>query len=182
MRPSRWTRRAHVALGALVFLAMGCESPTAPAAVGTADVELPSGLATTQPCTGEAFYFEPSRIHLAYRAEPDAAQGFHVSVHEVRLLAGQDARGTAYQSAHETRNYSLLTREVPRDPQPDQYQIVETEVSDVKLIAKGVAPDFRLHVTYHLIINVNTQTGATDIGTEVVGVDAVCGQLVSASR
>ena len=179
MRPSRCIRFASVGLAVLVAATAACsDASTGPSAVNAVDVAIPAAFSTvTQACTGAAFYFEPSRIHLKLRADRDRAGGFHVSVHESSFLNGKDARGTEYQSARESRNYTLTTREVPRDPQPDQFQIVETEVSQVHLIAKGIQPDFRLHITYHVTININTATLATDASAEVADVSGSCGGL-----
>lgn len=173
MLASRWTPGLRIALGGLLVAVIGCADggPTAvdaTAGFGEVTAQIPTALrSATDPCTGEPLLFEPSKIKLVYRAEPDRVGGFHLRYHLLQLLTGTAARGTEYRSAQSTLNYELQTR-------PQGFPVVINLVSQMRLTTVGPAPDIRVRVTYHLTVKANSSTGALEMDAAVADLDPVC--------
>ena len=152
---------------ALPLLGSAClDSPTAPDASPELSVELPAALMPkSHPCTGEQLKGHAGVTRFRFHEVADLGGGFHFQTHSLLRTFGTDASGTEFRSferIHETF--------MSRQPFP----IVRTRVYNLNVISAGSAPNFRLHITFHVTINKNRSSGALEPSVEVGNIESSC--------
>ena len=111
------------------------------------------------PCNGDQVTFSGT-MHVTNHVTTDASGGFHLKTH----VNYQDVSGTGVPSG---LNYQVrtTTNETINDNDGPQYET--TVIQTIKLVSQGPAPNYFLHIVFHITINANGQTTSTVTETRI---------------
>lgn len=151
---------------ALPLLGSAClDSPTAPDESRELSVELPASLMPkSNPCTGAPLSAHAGVTRFRFHEIIDLGGGFHFQIHSLHQTVGTDASGAEFRSFERIHENFMSRQPLP---------IVRTRIYNLNVISAGSAPNFRLHVTFHIVINKNSSS-AFEPSVEVADISSSC--------
>ena len=147
--------RLRAALIASLFIvAAAAASPAyGQATTTTTNENIPFTSTLTNPCNNDQVMFQGT-MHVTNTMTTDASGGTHLKTH----VNYQDVSGTGAPSG---LTYQVRTTRNETDNDNDGPQSETTIVQTVKLVSQGSAPNYFLHMVFHITINAHGETTST---------------------
>ena len=127
--------RALVFVGAILLLASARTASAAPVLTSTSQVEVHP----VNYCSAEQFVFRGT-YHLVQRLD-DPNEVIHVNISGATAVS---ANGTTYRLPYVDQ---LVVNVLPG--------VVSTQEVNYVIVGRGGAPNYRLHIEYHFVVNAN---------------------------
>ena len=146
--------RLCAALTAALFIAFAAATPAfGQASTTTTNETIPFTSTVLNPCTSDQVTFQ-GNMHVTNTLTTDSNGGTHLKTH----VNYQNVSGTGTPSG---LNYNVRTTSSETTNDNDGQQSEATIISTVRLISQGSAPNYFLHLVFHVTVNGNGETTST---------------------
>ena len=146
--------RISAALIAALFVVFAASGPPAFGQASTTTNEtIPFTNTVLNPCTADQVTFQ-GNMHVTNTFTTDASGGTHLKMH----VNYQNVSGMGTPSG---LSYNVRTTTNATENDNDGQQSEMTIITTIKLISQGSAPNYFLHLVFHVTVNGNGQTTST---------------------